>query len=538
MGPHSTEKAGGTDLTAPEILVYGQSQARDTESDFDVFSLAVISVLTVIAVAIHGYHPYAEDGGIYLPGVYKLIDPALYPAWTGFVTAQSKFSLFAAVVAGIVRFSGISVMSCVLGIHLAGIWTTLWASWQILLRCSIVREAAYAGVCMLAVCLTIPIAGTSLILVDPYVTARSISTPCTLLAMVGALDLIAYFKRVGRVRLPSMALCGASLLVTAAMHPLMAAYAAGCVVLLAFSAITRAKLRVTAFALIAMCSATIAYLLNRFAPTPPQGYTTVALTRYYWFLSEWQWYEVVGLIAPLLVLFLLSRYTGFREPARWLVRMAISGGVIGLVVSLLFARESSPSYFVAMLQPLRIFLVVYVAMILLAGVVLADVFLMRRPLRWAATLFPLGGVMLFFQIQTYPHSSHLEFPWGCTGNDWERGFVWIRDHTPKDAVFALDAKYILTSGEDAQNFRAIAQRSSLPDYQKDGGIAAIEPDLSSGWVTGQSIQGDLVIDGDAQRRLKLAEVGVQWLVLPASSVTGFWCPYENESMRVCRIPDR
>ena len=37
-------------------------------------------LLTAIALLIHGYHPYAEDSEIYLPGVLKILNPSLFPA--------------------------------------------------------------------------------------------------------------------------------------------------------------------------------------------------------------------------------------------------------------------------------------------------------------------------------------------------------------------------------------------------------------------------------------------------------------------------
>ena len=42
---------------------------------------------------------------------------------------------------------------------------------------------------------------------------------------------------------------------------------------------------------------------------------------------------------------------------------------------------------------------------------------------------------------------------------------------------ALDAQYITKPGEDAQGFRAIAERSALPDYSKDGGVVTNKPEL-------------------------------------------------------------
>ena len=70
--------------------------------------------------------------------------------------------------------------------------------------------------------------------------------------------------------------------------------------------------------------------------------------------------------------------------------------------------------------------------------------------------------------------------------------MWIGRNTPKDAVFAIDAKYITKAGEDAQGFRAIAERSVLPDYSKDGGVVTNKPELSrSRGCQGQVAQAGL-----------------------------------------------
>src|SRR6185503_18678817 len=142
---------------------------------------------------------------------------------------------------------------------------------------------------------------------------------------------------------------------------------------------------------------------------------------------------------------------------------------------------SSESYAVARLQPLRIFQVIYLIMIVLLGGFLGTVLLKCKLWRWACLFIVGGGSMFLVQLQTYPHSAHLELPRTNSGNDWEQGFLWIRAHTPKNALFAIDSNYISAPGEDSQNFRAIAERSLLPDYSKDGGVAAIAPELAAEW---------------------------------------------------------
>jgi hypothetical protein len=527
------------ELAATQALVSRQIESKQPEKRFDAIPLALTAALTLVAVLVHGYHPYAEDGGIYLPGIFKLIHPDLYPTWTGFVTAQTRFSFFAPTIAAVVRLTGIGVMQCVFGVYVLSMWGTLYAAWLITSRCAKSRNSGLGAVVILALCITAPAAGTSLLLMDPYVTARSISTPCGLLAIVGALDFIAGFKQTSRIRFRPLAVSAISLLVAALMHPLMACYAAGCVVLLFCAAISSPGLKMAGFGAVSFFAIVVGTVLKLVAPTQSGGYTAVALSRDYWFMSAWHWYEIVGLVAPLLVLWAIARSKlVLNERGRWLVQMAIMAGVIGIAVSLLFAHPSAHSYFVAMLQPLRIFQMVYIVMLLVIGTYVAANFLHRDPGRWVAICVVLGALMFLVQIETFPHSAHVEVPWTSPANDWERGFVWIRNNTPIGTTFALDANYIDSPGEDAQSFRAVAERSSVPDYIKDGGIAAIDPGLTAEWAKGEAIQSGLGSDSDQQRRSKLVQARIHWLVLPSASATNFDCPYRNTSMKVCRVPEQ
>jgi hypothetical protein len=525
-------------LATTETLLPRQIGYKSEKRYERLSSLAVTGLLTLVAVLIHGYHPYAEDAGVYLPGVLKLLHPDLYPAWTGFVTAQSRFSLFAPTIAGLVRVSGIGVMTCIFAIYVVSIWATLYSAWHLIARCSKSANVCYGAVSILALCLTTPVAGTSLILMDPYVTARTISTPCSILALVAAIDLISSFHRTGKFPMNSVALCGGSLLIAALMHPLMAAYAAGSVLLLICSSIADLRLRIAAVAAIALLAIATAALMNLLAPPEPAGYSTIVQTRNYWFLSAWRWYEIAGLILPLVLLASIARIpTVLNEQARWLAQMAVSAGVIGIAISLLFVHQWSRCYLVAMLQPLRIFQIIYFVLILLLGAIVADSFLKQNALRWAVTLIPLAALMLFVQIRTFAHSSHLEFPWISPTNDWERAFVWIRDNTPMNSIVALDANYINSPGEDAQNARAITEKSLPADAAKDGGIAAIEPDLASAWFAGKNLQTDLATITDSQRLAKLRPAHVRWLVLPIQSKTELPCPYQNNATKICQTPD-
>ena len=407
---------------------------------------------------------------------------------------------------------------------------------------------------LLAVWMTLPIAGTSLMLMDPYVTARSLSTPCVLLALVGALEFLLPQFDMGDGGSPGrwrgMMLCCAALTGAGTMHPLMAAYGLGSVLLLGTLLSRSRMVRVWGTVGLGLTAAAMAAGLQLSAPPESDVYQRVLLTRDYWFLSQWHWYEWIGLIAPLMILSVvaLGRRSD-RDGARvGLARMAVAAGMSATGVAMLFARAEMTTHLVARLQPLRIFQLVYVVMILVLGATLGERVLRRRPMRWIVLYSLLAAVMVVAERRTFPASRHLELPSALargtsmgvgnqdSRNQFEQAFVWVSRNTPRDAVFALDAQYISELGEDAQGFRAIAERSVLPDFSKDGGVVTNKPELAAAWLQGEMAQAELSAQPDARRVALLRPLGVTWVVLERSAATDFVCEFANEAVKVCRLP--
>jgi hypothetical protein len=521
-----------TTLPIPSSL----SQGRIHKSEL-CFAGMLVSLLTGLVLLVHGYHPYAEDGGLYMAGIKRLLDPALYPHGTGFVTEHLPFSLFTPMVAALAHESHLGLPVVLLLLHLASIWLVLFAAYLLAARCYGSLRTRAGAVLLLAIWITLPIAGTSLMLMDPYVTARSFSTPCVLFALAGMIDFLSSATRL-RNRRRGLALCGASLVCAAAMHPLMAAYGFGCVLVLGCLLSPIRWLRLWGTIALCLTAFGVAAAIQLLSPVEDALYRQVAMTRYYWFLAAWRWYELLGLAAPLIILAIV----GFRmrqesAAARVaLARMSVVCGVVGVAVATLFARPQSAALMVARLQPLRIFQIVYIVMILAVGSALAEWVLQRDLLRWAGMSILLAGVMLSADRRTFRNSAHLELPGAFSKNQWEQAFLWIRQNTPKAALFALDAHYITSPGEDAQCFRAIAERSALPDYSKDGGEASISPELTAAWQAGEIAQARINTESDAQRIAALTPLGVTWVVLKRDAVTGLNCAYTNADVKVCRLP--
>jgi hypothetical protein len=514
-----------------------------------------VTALTLLALAVHGFHPYAEDGGLYLPEVKRLLRPELYPQGAEFVVGHLRYSIFAPVMAGLVRWSQLPIETVFLLVHLASLWVTLFAAWLLAARCYGSREARCGAVALLAVWITLPIAGTSLMLMDPYVTARSFSTPCALLALVGAVE---FLRPRGGLETEGWTAsqargfvlgCG-SLALAGAMHPLMGAYAFGCVLVLACALSSSRRIQVGGTAALCVTSVAVAAVVQASGAPESAAYLSVVLTRYYWFLSQWHWYERIGLAAPLVILATVALGPTLR-PRRWnhlegdravrtaMASMSVAVGATATGVAVLFARVGLATHSVARLQPLRVFQLVYVVMILVVGAALGEQVLQRSAMRWMMAFSLLAGVMVFAERQTYPASARIELPGmnhGRPANPWEQAFAWSRTNTPPDALFALDSQYINVRGEDAQGFRAIAERNMLPDYSKDGGVVANKPALTTEWMRGVAAQTGLSAETDAARIEALRPLGVGWVVLARAAQTSFPCGYTNAVVKVCRLP--
>jgi hypothetical protein len=505
--------------------------------------LALISALALCTLLIHGYHPLAEDGGLYVAGVQLTLNPTLFPHYTVFVSEHLHFSIFAPVLTCIVRLAHLSLAWVLLLTDLLSLWITFYAAHKILQRIIPNETAQFAGLCLLAAFWTLPIAGTSLLLMDPYVTARSLSTPLSLLAIAFALDF--------HHNLRPLLYCALCLILAAAFHPLMAAYAFAFVLVLR---LTHLRQRHLAWALLTLAALAVAAALHVLAPSETPAIIAAEKSRYYWFLSQWRWFELLGLAGPLAVLAaLLSRFRKQSDPlsdtAATLCRASIAIGCIAILVVLLFAHESARAHLVARLQPLRVFLLIYAVMTLLLGATLTQITLELRqrshitPRRIALASLPvlvllaLAATMFYVQRQTFPASEHLEFPWlaAQNPNPWVRAFLWARDNTPPGALFALDTKYVNEDGEDAQTFRATALRSAVPDFSKDGGEAAITPSLAAQWQQGANAQVNLSTETDTIRDTRLRPLGVTWIVLHSTAPTAHTCPYDNGSIKVCRL---
>jgi len=476
-------------------------------------------LLTPLVLFVHGYHPFAGDAGLYVAGVRHILDPSLYPLNAAFPAAFTRLSLFPWALAAVVRVAHQRLSWVLLAAHLGSVFLFLLACRALAARLFVRASATWCAMLLAAACFTLPVAGTALFVMDPYVTARSFSTPLSLLGIVACVD---------RAWLRTVLLLSAAALI----HPLMAGYAVVFAILYALIASGRTRMAmILCFTMVALGG--IVFALAHRAPISPAYREAVSLpARTFLFLARWHWYEVCGLVAPLLLLALALGWTGSGRPVRALCLTCLLLGVTSIFVAGLFVPPGGP-YVLVPFQVLRSFHLVYAVGLVLCGGILAVVMARSRFVGITLLTALLAGLFAAEPV-AWRGCNRIEWPDASPENPYQQAFLWIRDHTPRSAIFAFNPRLVYLHEEDEQGFRAMAGRDHLAD-DKDAGIVTVQPGLADRWA--QQRNAELEVDRmtDAQRRALLAPLGATWVLLPPDAETDLSCPYWNAVVRVCRM---
>jgi hypothetical protein len=491
-----------------------------------------IALLAVATVLVQGYHFAVDDAAIYVPAVQKVVHPALFPFGAEFFLAHGRLSLFAAIVGNSARLLHLPVAAAIFFWHVFSVFFLLLAAWRLVVACFEGPRSRWCAILLLAAVLPVPVAGTALPIMDPYLTARSFSTPITILA-------VACFVEDRR----AVALLW--LLLAATIHPQMAVYGFGFLLFLSLPSRwiglrTPEARAAEAFEPVGVAAFTAlpGRLPQGFSLTPPSGtYRSVLRTRTFFYAGQWSGAEWAGVFAPLAILFALTRVPlrGVRPPVRRLCAAAFCFGVLSTIVFFILSATPALESFVR-LQPMRSFHLVYILMFLLLGG-LAGEYLPRRYL-WIVPALLIGTSVGMFAVDraTYPDSPHVEWPWARPSNPWLQAFAWIRDNTPQDAVFALNPDYLAMPGEDHHGFRALAERSMLADRLKDSGAVSLFPQLAPEWEREQRAEQGWNQFTLADFQQLARSYPVRWVVLGRTPPAGMPCPFHNAAVTVCRIP--
>jgi hypothetical protein len=268
-------------------------KVQDLKNYPSLKDVALLLLISFLAILVHGYHPGVEDAEIYLPGIQKALDPSLYRQNAAFFTSHAHLTLFPNLIAISVRISHLPLDWAIFLWHWFSIFLLLLACWhigQMVWRghscprgLSPQKLATWGGVALVASLLTIPVAGTALYIMDEYVTTRSLSTPAVLFTVLNAAQ-----RKWGRALVWTI--------FTALIHPLMVGFGISFAIIFWWTERQPfARPRHTAVA---------AALLFPFGLFPPvtDAYREVLNSRPYFFLLRWHWYEWLGIVAPLALL--------------------------------------------------------------------------------------------------------------------------------------------------------------------------------------------------------------------------------------------
>jgi hypothetical protein len=475
-------------------------------------------LLTAIALLIHGYHPYAEDAEIYLPGVEKILHPQLFPVDTKFFSAYASMTFFPNLIAFSIRVAHVPMEVGLFAWHVLSIFLLLLACWELAVLFFPTSRARWGAVGLIAVLLTLPVAGTALYIVDQYLNPRNLAAFAGIFMLARTLE-----KKYLRALF--------WLLFAAAMHPLMWVFP--CSFCLLFIVLERWRIlserpNISVPALL---------FLGPLVPESSPAYDEAAKRHGYHYIQKWTWYEVLGAIAPLLLFWWFARIARARE---WRIagRVSRTFVIYGSIYFVGALAVDLPARFEALarIQPLRSLHFLYIVMFLMIGGLLGEYILRDRLWRWLVLFLPLTAGMYLVQRTLFSASEHIEWPGVAPKNAWAQAFLWIRQNTPTIAVFAIDPYYMDIPGEDELGFRCLAERSRLADGVKDNGVVSMFPPLAEEWWSQVQAQSPWR-NFRAQDFLRLKEkYGASWIVVQQPGVESFDCPFTNNTVKVCRLP--
>jgi hypothetical protein len=475
--------------------------------------ILILFFLSVAAFLIHGYHPGAEDAEIYISGVLKLLNPHLFPYNAEFFGSHAHLTLFPNLIAASVRVTHLSLGTVLLLWQFASIFFLLLACWLLSGKCFREQGPRWAGVSLVAALLTLPVAGTALYILDQYTNPRNLVASAGIFAINAVLEK-KYFQMV------------LWLAAAFAMHPLMPVFVLSfCLLLIVMGSGRSSSLQLAA----------ISPLGFLFDPPSP-AYHEALNSHSYFLLLRWEWYEWLGIIAPIVLLWWLSRLAraNKQQTLELLCRALVVYGSIYFIGALIVAIPARLEN-LSRLQPLRSLYLLYILLVLIGGGFLGQYVLKAKVWRWLALFLPLCAGMFFAQRALFPASSHIEWPGTTPKNQWAQAFLWIRDNTPVNAFFALDPSHMRIDGEDMHGFRVMAERSMLADAVKDSGAVSMFPPLAEKWLEQVHAQNNWKQFQLSDFQRLHASYGVDWVVLQQPGTAGLQCRYQNSAVMVCRI---
>ncbi len=337
--------------------------------------LALLVLATAVAFLVEGYHPGLEDDAFYLAAIKRDLNPALFPHDADFFRLQFQATIFDKAVAASVRLTHLPLSVVIFLWQFVTILLILWGCLAIARRCFSSRQAQWAAVALVAVLLTIPVAGTGISLVDQYLHPRAVATA----AVLGAIVAILKEQRL---------LAGILLAWAFVIHAIMASFGISFCIFLAWNNSpwkTPWKNKDQALAAFAVLLLPLGWI---FEPSSA-AWRQAAATRNFYFLSRWHWYEWLGVFAPLVLLALFAKIAR-RNQSPVLARLAsrlLYFGIFQMLVALVIMLPPSLER-LRPFEPMRYLQLIYLLMFLMAGGLIGEYVLGKRVLPLAVAICP------------------------------------------------------------------------------------------------------------------------------------------------------
>ncbi len=497
------------------------------KDDYAIKNLAYLTLLTALAFLVMGYHPGLEDDSFYLAAIKRNLNPVLFPHDADFFRLQFQATIFDKLIAFSVRLTHLPLAWAVLLWQIAAVFFLLHGCWRIARRCFAKPEAQWAATALVAALLTMPIGGIAINLADQYLHPRTLATAAILAAVVAVID-------------RHLWLAGVLLAVAFTIHAIMASFGTSFCLFLWWTLRSRGRLE-------ASINASLLIPLGWLFEPASDAWREAASTREFYLLGHWAWYEWLGVIVPLVLLFVLFRWLRPRKDrveqtvlvpvVAALIYYSAFQTLVGFIIMLPHSLERLRPF-----EPMRYLHLLYIFFFLIAGGLLGNYVLDRRVYRWALLFIPLSAGMFYAQREMYPASPHLELPFVQPQNGWLAAFAFIRQNTPTGDLFAIDPHYETLPGEDQHGFRALAERSVLADYEKDAGMAARVPSLAPRWLKEVTALNGWRNFGPADFDRINKDFGVTWFVFSRADrqfsdnhVSHLWCLYQDDDVKVCHL---
>lgn len=483
-------------------------------------TFALIFALSVLSFLVMGYHPGIEDDCVYLSAVKSDMNPALYPHDADFFRLQLQATMFDKWVAGFSQLTRIPVAETALLWQFASIVLILFGAWSIAQVLFEEKRAQWAAVSLLGAMLTLPVAGTALFIADQHLHPRSLATALILMA-------------ISRILLHRPWQAVPPLLLSFVLHPIMGALGISFSMFVVVTQLEPVHVWLRSLRDSLAAAVPLGWIFE--SPTPT--WREALSTRAYFFLYRWEWYEWLGLVAPIVLFGVLWRIALQRANER-LSRFALAVFAYAIFQQVCaFIILGTPALVrLTPMQPMRYLHLVYVFLVLIGGGLAGKYLLKASPLRWAAFLVAVNAGMFAAQRAQFSSSPHLELPGVRSSNPWLQAFAWIRVNTPADAYFAVDPRYMAAPGEDYHSFRALAERSQLADAIKDTAVVTQVPDLGPAWQQQVTATRGWNRFGLADFERLKSQFSVDWALVRYPQPDGLDCRWHNDQLAVCRIP--